>query len=273
MTIKLPKTVADLEGLLSKKEYQAPKRLQYSRLKGRLREGVFKMDGVVTWGPESITLFDDLLEKFERIPTATEYIQEGLVMMEAYWRANKYTHPKIEGYPFTKGVKLGCADRLLRTYLSKIVELHTKLLLKSMGFKVQEHPLLDAVMGVDLVVENHKKRYYLHITTAKTGESGAIRSVRRKENRGHFMVDGRWVNYTRDFTGDAVLFYPQVPNTGIAKMINGMPVLTKDYLTFYFDLKDISGKHGEPLDASPSKLDKFCKWAEVHLGKDIKGEL
>ncbi|MFG3611430.1 hypothetical protein [Rummeliibacillus stabekisii] len=268
----LPQTANNFESLLHRKEYKAPKRLVYGNLSAHLREGVYKMDSVVSFGQDSIELFDNLIEKLHRLPTPKEYISEGLVIMENYWKENRHTNKKIGGYPFNKGVKLGCADRLLRTYISFIVEIHLQLLLKEKGFKVCEHPLIDSIMGVDLIAENHKKRYYIHVTTSKRGEGGSIQSVKHKEKRGLFLFGGEWHNYSRDFSGDVVLHYPQKAVGGMAKEVNNLILLEKEYLDFFFDLKDISSKHGEPL-GRPSKLLRFNEWTRAALNIDVMEEL
>jgi hypothetical protein len=269
-TYNLKLTVHQLEELLAQPEYKAFKRLDYSQVQPELMDGVKKMDSVVSFGKEAIDLFDNLTAELKRLPTQKEYIEAGLPIYEAYWNENRLTNDKINGYPFTKGVKLGCMDRLARTYTSKVVELHLELLLKDMGFTVKTHPLLDSVMGVDMVVEDAKKRYYVHVTTSKYGIAGAEQSVRRKEKRGKFMVGSTWVSYGRDFTGDVILCYESTAplHDGSTKWINNIPLFKREYLEEYFALKRL-GKSGELLTSKQSKLEDFKLWAKVNLKMNL----
>ncbi|MED4619466.1 hypothetical protein [Priestia megaterium] len=178
--MELNYTLEELETLLAKPEYRAYNRLNYSNVPEALYDGVKKMDNVVSFGQEVIDLFDNMVDRLGRLPSQKEYIAEGLPLYEAFWKENQYTHKKINGYPWTKGVKLGIMDRIARTYTSKLVELHLELMLKELGFTVKAHPLLDSVMGVDLVVEDDEKIYYVHVTTSKYGVAGAEKSVMRK---------------------------------------------------------------------------------------------
>jgi hypothetical protein len=269
-TYNLKLTVNQLEELLAQPEYKAFKRLDYSQVQPELMDGVKKMDSVVSFGKGAIDLFDNLTAELKRLPTQKEYIEAGLPIYEAFWNENRLTHEKINGYPFTKGVKLGCMDRLARTYTSKVVELHLELLLKDMGLTVKTHPLLDSVMGVDMVVEDDIKRYYVHVTTSKHGIAGAVKSVERKEKRGKFMVGSTWVSYGRDFTGDCILCYESTAplNDGSTKWINNIPLFNREYLEEYFALKRL-GKTGELLTSKQSKLEDFKLWAKVNLKMNL----
>lgn len=267
-TYDLKLTAKELEDLLAKPEYKAYKRLDYENLKQNkpeLYDGVQKMDSVVSFGMDVINLFDTLMADLKRLPTQKEYIDAGLPICQRYWEENKYTHEKINGYPFTAGVKLGCMDRLARTYTSKLVELHLELTLKDLGYKVKTHPLVDAIMGVDMIVEDDKKRYFVHVTTSRFGQAGAEKTVKRKEKRGKFKVGSAWVRYGRDFEGDCILCYESTAplNDGSTKWINGNPVFDRDYIQQYFASKRLS-KAGELLN-KPSKLDQFRLWARGTL--------
>jgi hypothetical protein len=269
-TFDLGLTVTQLEELLAQPQYKAFQRLDYSKVQPELMDGVKKMDSVVSFGQEAIDLFDKLTAELKRLPTQKEYIDAGLPIYEAFWNENRLTHDKINGYPFTKGVKLGCMDRLARTYISKVVELHLELLLKDMGFVVKTHPLLDSVMGVDMIVEDGKKRYYVHVTTSKHGVAGAEKSVMHKEKRGKFKIGSLWVQYARDFSGDCILCYESVTplHDGSTKWINNIPLFNREYLQEYFAMRKLGSK-GELLSAKGSKLDSFKLWAKGTLKMNI----
>lgn len=263
-------SVSQLEELLGRPDYKAYKRLDYSQVPEHLLDGVHKMDSVVSFGQEAIDLFDKLMTDLDRLPTQKEYIEAGLPIYQAFWAENQYTNQKINGYPFTKGVELGCKDRLARTYLSKVVELHLELLLKDLGFTVKTHPLLDSIMGVDLIVEDGVKRHYVHVTTSKHGISGAEKSVKLKEKRGNFTVGSVWVKYGRDFKGDCILCYESTTplNDGSTKWINNIPLFNRDFLEQYFAMKRL-GKSGELLSSNQSKLEDFKLWAKATLKVNI----
>lgn len=266
-------TVRELEALLATAPYKAIKRLNYTALyqrEPRLKKEINKMDSVTSFGEKAIDLFDDLSKDLGRLPTQKEYIQAGIPVYRDYWNNNKYSNKKINGYHWTQGIELGVTDRLARTYTSKVVELQLELLLKDLGYKVYTHPLIDAVMGVDIVAEDDKKRYYIHVTTSKKGQAGAEESVRSKEKRGSFMVDGVWVNYCRDFSIDSVLCYESTTalQDGSTRFVNGNPVINRDFLEYYMICKRI-GKQGELLSAGYSKLDDFKEWAKANVKVDI----
>ncbi|MCM3639709.1 hypothetical protein M4D68_00930 [Priestia aryabhattai] len=271
---KLNYTLAELEELLAQPDYRAYTRLNYSNVPEPLLDGVRKMDNVVSFGQGIIDLFDNMVDRLGRLPSQKEYIDEGLPISQEFWEENQHTHNKINGYPWTKGVKLGVMDRLARTYTSKLVELHLEIMLKDLGYKVRTHALLDSVMGVDIVVEDDLKRYYVHVTTSKHGIAGAERSVRKKESRGNFLVKGEykdyWVKYGRDFKGDCVLCYESTTplHNNSTKWINNNPVFNKEYIQEYFQLRKISNR-GELLDSPECKLFDFKIWAKATLKTEI----
>lgn len=264
-------TVQELEDLLEQPEYKAFKRLNYKELSDELFDGVKIAERVITFGQGIITLFDDLMRQTKRIPTQKEYINAGMVICEKFWKEQQYTLNTINGYPFTKGVKLGCMNRLARTYTSKIVELHLELLLKELGFKVMTHPLIDSIMGVDIVAEDDYKRYYIHVTTSSKGHYQAEKSVMAKEKRGKFKVGDAWVVYGRDFKKDCILCYEYGMqfSDGSTKWINNNPVFTKEYIEHYFSLRKCTDARGELLTNPNSKLDYFKAWAEANLKVQI----
>lgn len=264
-------TCRELEKLLSKPQYKAVKRVDYKKLSPALMIGVKKVESIVSFGQEAIYLFDNLASELNRLPTMTEYIEAGMPIYQQYWNDNKETHPKINGFPFEKGVRIGVQDRLARTYTSKVVELHLELLLKELGYKVYSHPLIDNIMGVDLIVEDNKKRYYIHVTTSKRGQNGAEKSVRQKEKRGKFLIGETWVQYGRDFSGDCVLCYESlIPlRDNSTKWINNNPVFKKSYIFDYIEYRRIGNK-GELLTSEQSKLQDFKDWAKTILKVDIE---
>ena len=266
-------TVRELENLLATAPYRAKKRLHYGNIaksNPKLKKEIDRMDRVSTFGDKAINLFDDLSLELGKIPSQAEYIEAGLPIYREYWEVNKYSDSKIDGYPWTNGIETGVTDRLARAYTSKIVEVHLELLLKDLGYKVYTHPLVDAVLGVDIVAEDDKKRYYLHVTTSKRGQAGAEEAVKKKERRGKFKVNGAWVYFTRDFTGDLVICYEGVTplHDGSTKFINGNPLFNKDFVEYYFICKRIGNK-GELLSSPQSKLEDFNEWAKATLNTDI----
>lgn len=266
-------TVRELENLLATAPYKTRTRLNYgaiARNNPKLKKEIDRMDRVATFGDKAINLFDNLSLHLGKIPSQREYIKAGLPIYREYWENNKYSDTKIDGYPWTVGIETGVIDRMSRAYTSKIVETHLELLLKELGFGVFTHPLVDSVLGVDLVVTDDRKRYYLHVTTSKNGQAGAEEAVKRKESRGKFKVNGAWVEYTRDFTGDIVICYESVTplHDNSTKFINGNPVFNKDFVEYYFMCKRIGGK-GELLSSTQSKLQDFNEWAKSTVKTDI----
>lgn len=272
MTINLTDlyTVHELEKLLDMPEYRAFKRLDYDSVQPALMDGVKKQDDIISYGQGALNLFKNLTNDLDRLPTQKEYIEASIPIHEEYWKENQYTHHKINGYPFTKGVKLGIIDRVARNYTSRIVELHLELLLKDMGYTVKTHALLDALMGVDIVAEDGFKRHYIHVTTSKYSRQVAEKSVMGKQKRGSLKVGSNFVKYCRDFRGDLILCYDSLTPLGedSTKWINNNPVFKREYLEDYFAIKRL-GNSGEKMSQSISKLDDFIIWAKSNLNAEI----
>lgn len=261
-----------LEELLSESQYKVFKRVDYNGLPNDLREGVFKAEAVTSFGKEALGLFDNLCNDLGRLPTQKEFVDKGLPLYEAYWNKYQDSHKAINGHPFDKGAKLGCMNRLARNYISRVVETHLELLLKEMGFTVKSHPLIDSVMGVDLVIEDHMKRYYIHVTTSIHGRDRAEKSVMKKESRGSFTVKGKWVSFARDFSGDVILCYksgsPDETDES-TKWINNLPLFKKEYIEEYFLMAQLSVRKGEGINAPHCKLEYFKAWAKANLKEEI----
>lgn len=264
-------TKRQLEDLLAQPEYKAFKRVNYATLTDELREGVLKAEAVTSFGTEVINQFDEFLLQQGRLPTQKEYVEQGLALYQKFWEDNKDTHRVINGYSFTKGVKLGCMNRLARTYNSKLVEIHLELMLSEMGFAVKSHPLLDAVMGVDMVIQDDLKRYYIHVTSSSKGKSFAEKSVKKKESRGKFLHRGKWVSYGRDFKRDTILCYSSFPIKGdnSTKWINNLPLFKEEYIREQLLCMELSVNQGERLEEGYSKLAYFKAWAENTLGEKL----
>lgn len=267
-------TSDQLQELLNTAPYRAFKRLDYQLVPEHLMDGVEKQDDVVTFGQELMYLFDNLAQQLGRLPTQKEYLEAGMPYTVAYWKEHQYTNPKINGYPYTKGVELGCKDRIARTYSSKIIELQLELILKELGFKVYTNPLLDTIAGVDIVAEDDSKRYYIHVTTSSRGVDQALKAVRKKEKRGKFLIGSSWVNYGRDFRNDLVICYDsrQYEDSPSTQWANNNPLLKKGFVEEFMALRKLGNK-GELLSSNRNKLQDFADWAKAMLKVDIMEEV
>lgn len=274
ITISDKYTVNELEAILDKPEYKAFKRLDYDSVQPALMDGVRKQDDIISFGQEAIDLFENLTNDLGRIPTQKEYIEASLPIHQTFWEENQLTHNKINGYPFTKGVKLGIMDRIARNYTSRIVELHLELLLRDMGYTVKTHNLIDVLMGVDLIIEDGFKRHYIHVTTSKYSRQIAEKSVMRKQKRGSLKVGSNFVRYCRDFKGDLILCYDSLTPLGedSTKRINNNPVFKRAYIEEYLAVKRLGNsgeKMSQPISKPVSKLDDFILWAKANLNIEI----
>lgn len=266
-------TAPTLEELLSTKKYKAVARLDYSKVPNHYMDGVRKMDNVRTFGVEITELFDKLFTEYGRLPTQREYIAAGMPICKAYWEDNRYSE-SINGYPFTKGVEMGITDRLARTYSSKVVEMHLELMLQDMGYKVLSHPVIDMVMGVDMIVQDEYARYYLHVTTSVRGHDAAEKNVMQKEKRGHLEVEGEKYRYYRNFKQDCIIVFEtgrKLPYQS-TKWVNGHPLFYREYVDHYMAAKRLGNKK-ELLTGNINRLDDFVQWVQSHGGQDIYAEM
>lgn len=268
--VNLPKSTKEFEKLIGQAEYSTKKYLDRSKLTDKELMAVDAYENITSFGIDVADCFEDLLEELGRIPTQDEYVNRGVELTSMWCEAILKHDNRVLGINFEGAVVDACKDRLGRGYISMVNELHTKLLLKEIypKAKVISHDLLDLLLGVDIVLELDKKRYYIHIF--KDSHYG-VQAFYNKEQRGGINKDGKFIKYQRDFTGDVRLQYlSRDTNSDKCKFINGMPVFTREWLEGYLFMVTRSSKFGERLDAEDSKLDKLKAFVFDNFGQRVE---
>ncbi|KAA6454967.1 hypothetical protein [Bacillus atrophaeus] len=261
MTVKLDRK--EIERLLALEEYKPIERLDKSTLDADEKAQVREVEQVVSFGQEIIELFDWFIEAHGTLPTQKQYVNSGVNKMLAWFSDNK---PDVE---VTTVMVEACKGRLTRTYMSKVIELHFEACLREFlpHLNIISHPLIDSVMGVDIVAEDDKKRYYIHITS---NTPMARRMLKEKESRGGYRVGSAFIKYTRDFTGDLMLMYDIHAESETTQIINGFPLFRPEFIEWRLDIASRSITAGEFLTAPYSKLKHFLHWAEHQVKLDIQ---
>lgn len=256
MTVKF--SVSQIESLLAQENYKPMEKVDLSQLTPQQGK---ELANVVTFGQDILTLFDKLVLQLQTLPTQTQYVEAGLPIAIAYIKENK---PKIV---LSYLAKQSLSQRLARTYLSKVIELHLNCIIAEQmpHMTIRTSPLLDSVMGIDLILEDDTKRYYVHVTS---NSPFAQKMLIDKENRGGYKVGNAFVPYSRDFSGDLVLRYNN-RTSHTTKMVNGMPLFDSGYIKNRFLLAEIQKSTGEPLSVPYSKLQHFKDWVQTNLKMDV----
>jgi hypothetical protein len=254
-------TVTMIEDLLSTEAYAFIPRMNKNSLSAEELKEVKQMEAITSFGQEAISLFDNLCYQKQGLPSHKEYTEAGLIIYMDWLKANR---PELI---LSDVQKTAISDRVARTYTSKVVELHLDCLLKEElpHLKVKTFSMLDSVMGVDFVVEDDKKRYYVHVTT---NSPYAESMLKQKENRGGTMVGSTYVKYSRDFTGDLMLRYDREA-TESTKIVNGFPLFDAEYIAWRFKMAKRQSDIGELLTTKYSKLQHFKDWAKTYLRMNI----
>jgi len=199
---------------------------------------------------ESINLFRYSIEdyraeyKTKKLPTAYEFA-------EAY---QKYTKKNIHSrgfkrrtswsHRYTKALHKAIWNRATRTYISYMVEYHTKLVLQEIaGVEVISNKDLD-IKGVDLLVRDYRIGVQVPIHIYKCSSSGLIyrykkegRLLQFKRKKGQLFARASWSkfehkNYSkRNTTAHLNLYYHDVEeDNGLIRNINGYPLLKAGYI-------------------------------------------
>ncbi|MEC1647625.1 hypothetical protein [Bacillus halotolerans] len=179
MTVLL--TSKEIERLLAIEKYKPIERLDKSTLTADEKAQVREVEEVVSFGQDLIELFDWFIEAKGTLPTQKQYVNSGINKILTWFATNK---PNLE---ITTVMVEACKTRLTRTYMCKVIELHFEACLREHAphLKIISHPLIDSIMGVDIVAEDDTKRYYIHITS---NTPMAKRMLKKKEKMGGYRV-------------------------------------------------------------------------------------
>ena len=172
-----------------------------------------------------MTLFFDLENSLQRLPSQEEYLSE--YMKIAFGKIEKeawYTEiVKVFNKDFIENCVTWRADR---AYKSSLIEVMTVAQLESKGYTVFREKYLDMVMGVDLVAVKDNKVWYVHVTKDSTFSKGKVLT---KGTYRDYWVNYNKFNYERDFRNHVQLFYSNDEGTNnVVK--NGLPLFKFDYV-------------------------------------------
>lgn len=263
-------TVEKLEKRLASPEYKIREFWDRSTLTEEERKQVNAYESISSFGSDVANLFENMIEQLGHVPSQEAFINRGVELTREWFCDNMLKNPRLKGVPFNKVVQKATEERLARTWVSMVVELHTKLLIQETmpHLKVIQHDLLDLVMGVDLVVEDDKKRYYIHIFK---NTSWGMKAFKIKEKRGGLMKGKQFIKYKRDFTGDSILAYEWDKRTDhtSTKFINGIPLFNAEFIEWKFMMMKRSSSIGEAVNTKDSKLNHLNDWLEKNFDKRV----
>lgn len=213
-----------------------------------------------------MTLFFDLQNTLQRVPSQSEYLKE--YMKIAFARIEKedwYTEIVKE---FNQDFIENCVKwRADRAYKSNLIEVMTAMQLESKGYTVFREKYLDYVMGVDLVAIKDNKVWYIHITK---DSSFSKDKVLTKGTYRDYWVNYKRFNYQRNFENHVELFYSADEGTNnVVK--NGLPLFRFDYVLDALDEQhsfkwDGNNQMAELLAImkQAGSVNKFCEWKSTN---------
>lgn len=271
-------TTAKIERTLARPEYTTLGHWDKTQLTLAEKAQVNKYESVTSFGSEIANLFEDMMNKLGHIPTQKDYIAKGVELTVQWWLQNSKSNIKLQGTPFTPIIQKACEQRLARTWISNIVEIHTKLLIQETlpDYTVFSHDLLDLVAGVDLVLEekhtgdSDPKRYYIHIFKNTTW---GMKSFKQKEKRGGLYKGKKFLKYPRNFDGDVILAYEWNTSTEhvSTKFINGVPLFKQDFIEWKFQAvkKTALGENMGLSAPTQTKLEHLQEWIQTHFDRTV----
>lgn len=251
----LPKTAGELEALLRRKIYRTKTYLDGNNLKGADGVKYMRFNNINSLGASVGNCFEELVGRLKRIPTQKEYVDLGTELTASWWiNAQLNRDYRIKGLSFDGVIVEACRERMARSYLSIINEIHTHLLLKELypTAKIITHNVIDLVLGVDIIMELDNRRYYIHILK---DSKFSIDSYYSKENHGGLFKDGNYYKYKRDFTGDILLTYTTKDSVKCITL-RDIPLFRREYLKEYIDNTISNANYGDCMDKR-GKLDQL----------------
>lgn len=261
----LEMTASEIRSLLLKPEYKAKYPVKINWTPDESKRVDF-YENINSFGADVSDAFEDMCDELGRIPTQDEFV-ERTVELTREWlvREKLKRNPNAMNLVFDDVLVQAIKNRQGRGYLSIVSEMYTVALIKEMypEAKVYTHDMLDLIMGVDIVMEYKGKRFYIHVY--KNSYWGRT-SFKNKEGRGGMYGEGgMFIKFNRDFTGDISLMYDPM-DTDTTTYLNGVPLLTEDYIRFTVKRGLSNDAIGERLSTANSKLHRLNSWLLTHFG-------
>lgn len=238
--IKNKLTAAELEGLLAIKAF--------TPVMNELTAEESKSPEVVAF--EDINYFRYSIEdyreehKTKKLPTPYEYSEAYQKNAKRIIFSKNFKHKTKWKYKYTKALHKAIWNRATKTYISYMVEYHTKLVLREIeGIEVISNKRLD-LKGIDLLIRDYKLGVQVPVHIYKCSSSGLIYRYKKegkllqfKKERGNIYARAVWIKYEnrnynkRNTKAHLNLFYQDVEeDNGLVNNINGYPLLKSTYI-------------------------------------------
>lgn len=182
-------------------------------------------------------------QKWHRIPTPQEFIAMQLNDIKKNYKNGAWRRNHKVIFDWTPIVEKGIKQRLLRSYISFINELHTELLIKELYPKanILRNDELDFA-GIDIQVLD-KKRNVTHDIHVTKNSTYAIDFLFKKEGKSlefrgytkNIWAKPYWIKSThpiyreRCFCGHVFLLY-DTKSSYSTRIVNGYPLFRKEYI-------------------------------------------
>lgn len=260
----LEMTASEIRSLLLKPEYKTkyPVKIKWTPDESRR---VDFYENINSFGADVSDAFEDMCDELGRIPTQDEFVERTVELTREWLVREKFKrNPNAMNLVFDEVLVQAIKNRQGRGYLSIVSEMYTVALIKEMytEAKVYTHDMLDLVMGVDIVMEYKGKRFYIHVYKNSYWGRAAFKN---KERRGGMYGEGgMFIKFNRDFTGDISLMYDSM-DTDTTIYLNGVPLLTEDYIRFTVKRGLSNDAIGERLSTANSKLHRLNSWLLTHF--------
>lgn len=235
-------TVPKLEYWLKQAEYKVPQiKMSKSEMADINYKNMEKNNRIL--GRSFHHTFEKWFREWGRIPTPQEFMAMQMQDIRKNFANEGWKRNHRINFEWTPTVEKGIKQRLLRSYISFINELHTELIIKECfpHVTIERSDELD-YSGIDLLVKDKKNgvNHKIHIT--KNSEY-AVDFLFKKEGRVlEFRGYGEklwgcptWkrINHSiykdRSFRGHTFFLYGKSANAE-TRMVNGYPLFTKEYV-------------------------------------------
>lgn len=235
-------TVQELEKQLQTVEYALPKiQLTWEEKQDVNYKAMEESNGIL--GRSFQNAFRNFHVEHGRIPTPQEFINMQMIEIRENFGSVQWRNSHKIRYTLTGLVEKGVKQRLLRSYISFITELHTELLILDLypDIEIERSVGLDYA-GIDILA-NDKKMNVTHEIHITKNSPHAIQYLFKKEGKelvfeeveGKLWASPRWkhINHPvyseRDFTGHVFLLY-DAHGTYTTKIIHGYPLFRRGYI-------------------------------------------
>lgn len=187
--------------------------------------------------------FSKWFSSYKRIPTPQEFIAMQMADVKKNYSTPAWRRNHKVTFQWTPIVEKGIKQRLLRSYVSFINEIHTELMIQDLypKVKIQRSDELD-YSGIDILALDFKAkvRHEIHITKnspyaidflfKKEGkELGFTRSQNSLWARPQWKRINHSIYNKRSFKGHVFLLYDN-HETYATKIVNGYPLFKKEYI-------------------------------------------